>query len=170
MTDLYPPPPQKKTGRCLADTLTPPADPWNIVSADGLRVDVDPAKAVATFYHDVAPPARAAHHAAQLRPHSAQSFLARLGGHADGHTDAAWRAIPSVYVFCGQDRAIDPQDQRRMVEAARASLGQGEQGERAAKGLIETVMLEEASHSPFLSMPGRVVEVCVRAAEEAGSA
>lgn len=167
MTDLYPP--QNKTGRCLADTLTPPADPWNTVSADGLRVDVDPAKAVATFYHDVSPPARAAHHAAQLRPHSAQSFLARMGGHADGHADAAWRAIPSVYMFCGQDRAIDPQDQRRMVEAARASL-QEEQGEKAAEGLIETVTLEEASHSPFLSMPGRVVEVCVRAAEEGGRA
>lgn len=99
------------------------------------------------FFQDLTP-----EHAAQvtrtLAHHSAQTFLG-----AQGY--AAWRDIPSVYVFCTQDRAISVQDQRDMVNAAR----------RAGARAVETVTLE-ASHSPFLSMPGRVVDVCVKAAEE----
>lgn len=98
------------------------------------------------FYNDLAP-----EHAAQaestLQPHSVGAWTSQL-------RYAAWKDIPTLYILCTLDRAITIEDQRAMVQAATET-----------GAVVETVTLE-ASHSPFLSMPERVVEVCVKAAEE----
>lgn len=56
-------------------------------------------------------------------------------------TAAAWSSIPSTYVVCTQDEAIPAEAQRAMAERS------------------GSVVELEASHSPFLSMPGKVAEL-----------
>jgi hypothetical protein len=53
----------------------------------------------------------------------------------------AWHDAPSTYVICEQDNAIPPVAQEQMSRRA---------GE---------VRRMDASHSPFLSRPGEVVEL-----------
>jgi hypothetical protein len=52
-----------------------------------------------------------------------------------------WKQIPSTYVLCGDDRALDIRWQRRLAERA-----------------THRVELD-SDHSPFLCMPERVAEI-----------
>jgi pimeloyl-ACP methyl ester carboxylesterase len=61
---------------------------------------------------------------------------------------AAWRAIPSTYVVCTQDRTIPPTLQRHMAQQA---------GE---------VIEWDASHSPFASQPALVADLLERLARD----
>lgn len=60
---------------------------------------------------------------------------------AVGVTEPAWKTVPSTYVVCTQDQAIHPDVQR--VLAGRCTY-------------VEQI---DASHSPMLSMPGRVSDI-----------
>ena len=57
----------------------------------------------------------------------------------------AWRIIPIAYLYCTMDNALPFAAQKMMVETMRDSGAQ-----------IETETFE-SSHSPFLSMPDKVV-------------
>ena len=59
-------------------------------------------------------------------------------------TRAGWKEIPSTYVLCTDDKAIELRWQRRMAERATHS--------------VEL----ESDHSPFLCMPDRVAEIFAR--------
>jgi pimeloyl-ACP methyl ester carboxylesterase len=59
-------------------------------------------------------------------------------------TRAGWKEIPSTYVLCSDDKAIELRWQRRMAERATHS--------------VEL----ESDHSPFLCMPDRVAEIFAR--------
>lgn len=69
-------------------------------------------------------------------------------------TYAAWKHVPSTFIFCTEDKAISYQTQLEIVERARKEAM-----------LLRTERLE-ASHSPFLSMPEAVVDAIRRAALE----
>ncbi|MFJ6620774.1 alpha/beta fold hydrolase [Kitasatospora sp. NPDC091335] len=82
------------------------------------------------FFADV-PGAEADRAVARLTPQSVRSFTEPV-------RTAGWRTVPSSYVVCEHDRALEPSRQR--VLAARA----------------DTVHRLPSSHSPFLSMPGEL--------------
>lgn len=65
-------------------------------------------------------------------------------------THVAWRHHPVTYLFCEGDQAIPAGVQRDMVGKARGA------------GAVVREVVCAAGHSPFLSMPGRVVEVLGR--------
>ncbi|MFB9468050.1 alpha/beta fold hydrolase [Nonomuraea salmonea] len=67
-------------------------------------------------------------------------------------TRAGWGSVPRTYVLCAEDQAIQPAVQRRFVAEADAAF----------PGDPMSVVSLDASHSPFLSMPGRLAEVIVR--------
>jgi pimeloyl-ACP methyl ester carboxylesterase len=64
-------------------------------------------------------------------------------------TGEGWGAVPRTYVLCTRDNAIRPALQRRFIAEADAAF----------PGRPTRVVELEASHSPFLSVPDRVVEV-----------
>ena len=98
---------------------------------DGAAV-IDPAKAIEAFYDDCeAGAARRA--AARLRPQQLDEF--------PGVEEAAWRAVPSTYVVCRDDKALNPELQRQF--AARASR----------------VVEWDGAHSPFLAQPELVADL-----------
>lgn len=61
---------------------------------------------------------------------------------------ASWKQIPCSFIFTEQDEIIPVKDQRRMVEDAKSKHGVS----------IETFSLS-SSHSPFLSMPEKLVKI-----------
>jgi hypothetical protein len=63
-------------------------------------------------------------------------------------TRAGWKEIPSTYVSCTDDRAIELRWQRRMAERATHS--------------VEL----ESDHSPFLCMPDRFAEIFARVIDD----
>ena len=66
----------------------------------------------------------------------------------------AFREVPITYLLCENDQALPIGVQKMMIgriEEAGVNVG--------------TIESCEGSHSPFLSMPEKVVEVVVRAAE-----
>jgi pimeloyl-ACP methyl ester carboxylesterase len=69
-------------------------------------------------------------------------------------TYAAWKHVPTTYIFCTEDNTIIYQTQQNLVERAR------KEGSH-----LRTERLD-ASHSPFLSMPEAVVDCVRRAALE----
>jgi pimeloyl-ACP methyl ester carboxylesterase len=105
-------------------------------SDDGTTCTVDPTMVGDILYGDCEPEdvERAV---GLLRPLATACF-------AEAPRSAAWRETPSTYVVCGQDRAVHPGLQRHMAG-------------RLSEGAV--VELPDASHSPFLSQPGAVVEV-----------
>jgi pimeloyl-ACP methyl ester carboxylesterase len=117
-----------------------PGDLADAISVVDGRLVVDTEKAKGAFYHDCEPEVAAAS-VAQLRSMSADA-MAAYG--LDG--PPAWRAIPSIYAVCLEDRTIEPQAQRAMA--------------RRATRTVEW----PTSHSPFLSEPQLVVDLL---AEEA---
>jgi pimeloyl-ACP methyl ester carboxylesterase len=74
-----------------------------------------------------------------------------LGALAGAVTEPAWRSKPSWYLVATEDRMIPPEAQRAM--AARAGA---------------TVADVAASHAVYVSQPGAVAELIVKAASEVG--
>jgi pimeloyl-ACP methyl ester carboxylesterase len=91
-------------------------------------------RAGAVFYGDC-PPAAVAAASARLVPESLRpSFQAvRL-------SEGRYGSVPRSYIRCGQDRALSPAFQDWML----------------ARRPCERVLSLDASHAPFLSMPGRL--------------
>ncbi|MEO6087167.1 MAG: alpha/beta hydrolase [Umezawaea sp.] len=98
-----------------------------VLPAENGGTRIDPHLAPALFYGDCTP-AVAIHAAAQLR--------AQAPGCGRGVPDRqAWRHVPSTYVVCTRDRAIDPAVQRAMADRCTTALDW------------------PTSHSPYLSRP-----------------
>ena len=66
----------------------------------------------------------------------------------------AFREVPVTYLLCENDQGLPVEVQKMMF---------GKIEEAGVK--VVTIESCEGSHSPFLSMPEKVVEVVVRAAE-----
>ncbi|GKZ24997.1 hypothetical protein AbraIFM66951_000458 [Aspergillus brasiliensis] len=130
-------------GRSLLGAFGGSDLPWFTVSAD--RLEVNPDRPEEIFYNDMSEEdVRAAIRA--LKPHSYQAFHSPC-------TYAAWKDVPSTYLYCAKDAAIPLPLQRTMVE------------DWAAGYPIRTEFLD-ASHSPFFSMPNEVTAAIRRAAGE----
>lgn len=103
---------------------------------------------------------------AALRPMSLACFV---GASKEG-VRVAWRDVRWWgYLVCERDQAISEERQRWMVGRVREEREKArmEDEEKKGEGKGERVTVEEscgASHSPFLSMPERVVEFVRRAA------
>jgi Alpha/beta hydrolase family len=81
---------------------------------------------------------------------------------------AAYRDIPTTYLVCEQDRALLPEYQKGMIQAAEGPvIKQGEQNAAVETGGVFGgkihVMTCNGGHSPFLSCPDDVVD-CVQQA------
>ena len=94
------------------------------------------------FYNDLSD-AEAAKWISELRPQVRQAQLTPT-------LNAAYRYLPSTYMFCENDQALPIGVQGEMVAESGASFAK----ERC-----------ESGHSPYLSMPGKVVEVLQRIVE-----
>jgi pimeloyl-ACP methyl ester carboxylesterase len=68
-------------------------------------------------------------------------------------TADGWGSVPRSYVVCTQDRALQPPMQRKFIELADAAFPANP----------TTVHALESSHSPFLSMPGRLADIIASA-------
>lgn len=116
--------------------------PWIRTSDNDLRADVE--NPVEVFYNDMT-----ADHAREtaklLKQHSNRAFMSKL-------TYAAYKNIPTTYIFCSKDNALLPPGQEAMMQAA-----------KDAGVNLDRINLE-ASHSPFLSMPDEVANICKNAA------
>jgi pimeloyl-ACP methyl ester carboxylesterase len=108
---------------------------------DGSVMELDPAVVRDAFYHDCSA-VDAARAEARLRPQPARGFQMSFELKPD-----RFGRVPRHYVECTDDRAIDIASQRRMHASMPC-----------------TVHSLPASHSPFLSMPDRLVEVLDRIA------
>ena len=128
-----------KDGESLVSLATRPEGAsallQQIPSADGLSVSVTPQNARLTFYGECSA-AEAARAAARLTPQPLQPALAPLK-----LRNAQAVRLPRVYIECTQDRAIPIELQRFMVK-------------RAVGARLESL---PADHSPFLSMPERLL-------------
>lgn len=118
--------------------------PWFLISEDGARVSALTPETI--FYNDLGRE-EAQRNSDTLAHHSYRCMSTKV-------TYAAFKDIPTTYLHCTMDNSIIMPVQEKMVEGARR-LG----------GDVETVTFE-ASHSPFLSMPGQVVTACRVAAGE----
>ncbi len=105
--------------------------------ADDLGSTIIAGAAAEAFYAD-APADLAAAAAARLRRFPIDSLGTVTG--------EPWRAIPSTYVVCTEDRAIHPAHQRFMAQSA------------------ETLIEWPTAHSPFLSHPQLVADLLVELA------
>ncbi|WP_370417005.1 alpha/beta fold hydrolase [Streptomyces sp. QH1-20] len=88
---------------------------------------------------DDVPEAEADRAVARLRPQSVRSFTEQV-------TTAGWRTVPSSYIVCDRDQALEPS--RQLVLATRA----------------DSVHRLPSSHSPFLSMPRQLATLLGRIA------
>jgi pimeloyl-ACP methyl ester carboxylesterase len=112
----------------LGDTmdLTPTPGMSAIRVGEDGSATLDPDKCIEAMYHRC-PPDTAAWAVSNLRP-------MRLAEDPGGAViDVPWKTRPSTYVVCTDDRAIHPDDQRRMAKRAQNS--------------VEI----DADHSPFFS-------------------
>jgi hypothetical protein len=112
-----------------------PGDLADAISVVDGRLTVDARAAAGAFYHDCEPEVAAAS-VAQLRSMSVDAMASYGLDQAP-----AWRAIPSTYVVCLEDRTIHPDAQRVMARRATHSVEW------------------PTSHSPFLSSPQLVVDL-----------
>lgn len=104
-------------------------------SADGASFTFDPAPVPALFYHDC-PPEAVAFATPRLCPQPMAPQVTPLD------LNDAFEGLEKHYIVCAQDRAIPPAYQRVM-----------------AQGLPPGHVTElDASHSPFLSMPGPLAD------------
>lgn len=132
------------TGMAFMDPLfgIPPPS-WRKNERSGFAELATPPREL--FYHDVPEP-DASDAMVQLAPQSLKALFE--GGE---HTYSGWRDVPTWYIGTTEDRALPIVVQRVQVGFARA------QG-----GVVHHVELQ-SSHSPFLSMPEKVVEIVVQA-------
>jgi pimeloyl-ACP methyl ester carboxylesterase len=117
--------------------------PWWSISPD--KTIVNPLTPEEIFYNDMSA-SETASAISELKPHAYQAFSGIV-------THEAWRDVPTTYLFCLQDKAIPMHVQRMLVQ----------EFARGAGIRTETV---NASHSPFYSVPGEVVQAIRRAAVE----
>jgi pimeloyl-ACP methyl ester carboxylesterase len=125
----------------IAAVDPPPPIADAVVFRDDGLMTIEPSRARDVFYEDV-DSELAERAASALVPSVAAIFSTSQG-------DPAWRQRPSTYVVCERDRAIPVGAQHEMSQRC-----------------AERVVLD-SSHSPFLSMPGRVVDVLVGSCERA---
>ncbi|MEU2853737.1 alpha/beta fold hydrolase [Streptomyces syringium] len=88
---------------------------------------------------DDVPEAEADRAVARLRPQSVRSFTERV-------TAAGWRTVPSSYIVCDRDQALEPSRQSEFATRA------------------DSVHRLPSSHSPFLSMPRQLATLLGRIA------
>jgi len=132
-------------GQSLLGALGGEDLPWWDIAPD--RATVLPLTPETIFDNDLPADGEEVQNAvAALRPHVYATFSSEVNYEA-------WRDVPTTYVYCLQDNAIQISVQRRLVE-------------EVAKGVdIHTETLD-ASHSPFYSTPRELVNVIRRAAGE----
>ncbi|KAI1804212.1 alpha/beta-hydrolase [Daldinia bambusicola] len=106
-------------------------------------VTVSPEDAKAMFYQDL-DDATIAELAKDLRPQSVGSFWSST-------TYAAWRYIPTTYIFCLGDHPSTLVATRYLVDTARAG----------GTHKIEKVIEVDAGHSPFISKPEWTAETLI---------
>lgn len=115
--------------------------PWFNVSQDKMEINPDTPEKV--FYNDL-PEADQKAAVAKLMPQSYQVMHSTA-------TYAAWRDVPSTYLYCKQDAAIPLEIQKLMVEGT-------------AQGVPIATEMVDAGHSPFMGKPKDVVDAIRRAA------
>ena len=115
--------------------------PWFQISED--EMTVTPATPEKIFYNDL-DEKTAKEWTAKLRVMSHEVFSSEV-------TYAGWKHVPATYLYCEQDNAIPLFAQKGMVENS---------------GVEWRTESFDASHSPFLSIPDKVVEAIRRAAGE----
>jgi pimeloyl-ACP methyl ester carboxylesterase len=115
--------------------------PW--FKINDARTEVNPDGPAQVFYNDL-PEAEQEAAVAKLLPFSYQVFHSPV-------TYAAWRDVPSTYLYCTQDAAIPLQIQELMVTGT-------------AQGVPFRTEIVDAGHSPFMGKPTEVVEAIKRAA------
>jgi len=113
--------------------------PGAIEFHDDGTVTLDADAAPSALYHDC-DPAVTAEAVAQLQPQAAATLFGAV-------TRAPWKAKPSTYVVCNEDRAVVPSLQRWLAQRC------------------TTVVEMPASHSPFLSMPDVLADVLAAVAD-----
>nr|WP_307782138.1 alpha/beta hydrolase [Streptomyces sp. MBT65] len=69
-----------------------------------------------------------------------------------GLTREGWGSVPRTYVTCARDMAIRPTLQQKFIADA----------DTAFPDNTTSVVALDASHSPFLSMPGRVADIVTK--------
>lgn len=117
--------------------------PWFLISDD--KLEVNPINPEKVFYNDC-DHEKIGNAIAALRPHSYQTFQSPC-------TYAAWKDVPSTYLYCTQDAALPLSIQKTMVE-------------KTAKWTRMRTDSVDASHSPFLSKPEEVTLAIRRAVGE----
>lgn len=122
----------------LAATMRPTLVMEHFLVDEEVGTTVDPAFAVECFYHDCSPDL-AAGAAARLRP--MRGGVGPIDSEGAESVVPAWKAIPSTYVVCTDDRTLHPDTQRAMA--------------RNATRTVEW----DTSHSPMLSQPDLVADL-----------
>jgi pimeloyl-ACP methyl ester carboxylesterase len=124
---------QLDEGESLLGALGGEVPPWIELVADGVASKANDADVIC--YADV--------DAAIAEQAKAQLALQSVASFATPVPVAAWKWIPSTYVICDQDQAIPPPAQEQMAQRS------------------PHVHHLDSSHSPFFSMPQRVVDLLV---------
>ena len=101
----------------------------------------------AAFYGDV-DPVRADAAIALLTPDAPRGIA--LG--ATALTPDGWGSVPRTYVLCTRDMIIRPALQQKFIDDADAAFPRN-------PTVVHTL---DASHSPFLSMPGQVADIALK--------
>jgi pimeloyl-ACP methyl ester carboxylesterase len=115
--------------------ITMPAREWLRATEDGNAIAILDKSRTSELFFNRCKPATAAWASSQLHTYMGiKAVSQRL-------TRAGWKEIPSTYVACTDDRAMEIRWQRRMAERATHS--------------VEL----DSDHSPFLCMPDRVAEI-----------
>lgn len=139
----------------LAALMTDPSQPLDLKATPGMTAiqfgedgmaSVNPSEAAQALFHRC-PPDLAAWATSKLRPMPLGDY-----GSTPDQGPVAWQVVPSTYVLCADDRAVDPSDQRRM--AAQAG---------------ECIELD-SDHSPFLSTISPLADVLTRVVSNVESA
>ena len=97
------------------------------------------------FYNDMSPD-QAAYWTSRIKPMHVQDM-------PSGYYEA-WRHVPVSYLVCAKDNGISEFQQNAIIEAATAE-----------GGVVHRTRVQ-SGHSPFLSVPEKVVEWVQRAVEE----
>ncbi|MBO9499068.1 MAG: alpha/beta fold hydrolase [Novosphingobium sp.] len=123
-------------GESAATIPVPPLGANAATRLEGEWTSLDPEAAVPVFYQDC-DAATIAWALQRLRPTHLDAITtpARLG--------EAFASVPKTYIYCAQDRAIQPEAQQAMVARCPG---------------IDTLALD-SGHSPFLSMPEQLAAI-----------
>ncbi|KAF2104210.1 alpha/beta-hydrolase [Rhizodiscina lignyota] len=128
-----------KKGEGLADIFGGTLPPWIQPQPNKTLALVNPEN---HFFHDTSDPE---HWASLLVTHPTDA-------QSDPVSHEAWREIPVTYLICEGDQGLLLEFQKMMIARIEA------------EGVRVTTETCTASHSPFLSMPQRVVELAINVA------